>query len=188
MRLEMRSQNAYIGIETKNATISLEQPKASVDIKTEQPKVHIESTLAKVQIDQSQCFSESGLKSIFELISDNSNRAMSQMLSNAGRIADEGNQMADVTSGADVVAENADYNAFGQFSGEFGMVTMPKSRPKIRVIEGNNNINFSGGTVDINVRLNKVRVDYSPGKVNISLRQKNSLEITVIGDKFDIKV
>lgn len=188
MRLEMRSQFAYIGIQTQNASRTLEQPKADIDIKTEQPRVHIESTLPRVQIDQSQCFSESGLKGILELASENAKNAVAIMNQSTGRIAEEGNQLADIASGVDRVAENADYNAFGQFAKEFGMVTMPRSRPKIHVIEGKNDIRVTGGTVDINVSVNKVLTNYTPGKVDISLRQRNSLEITVVGDKLDIKV
>lgn len=188
MRLEMRSQNALIGIDTQNANRTLQQPKADVEIKTEQGKVQVESTLPKVKIDQRQAFSESGLKGILQLATEFAKNAIAEMHRSAGRITDEGNQMADIASGGDVAAENADHNAFGQFDNEFGMVTMPKSGPNIEVEEGQTDIKVTGGTVDINVRVNKVITDYSPGKVNISLRQRNSLEITVVGDKLDIKV
>lgn len=187
MRLEMRSQNAYIGIRNTKPIQSIEQPKAEQSIVTNHVKVNIESTLPKVEIDQTQAFSESGLKGVLELGLENAKRAMNIMVQKIDRIVQEGNEFANIQNGVDVVAENADENAFSQFDGELNIVTMPSSGPDINVIEGKNDLNITGGTVDIEVKVNKPIIDYRQGKVNIYMEQYNSLEIKAVGDKFDKK-
>lgn len=188
MHIEMKSQNAYIGIKSDKPIQSIEQPKGELGLHQEQVKVEVESTLPKVQIDQTQAFSESGLKGVLELGLENAKRAMGIMIEKIDRIVAEGNQFADIQTGVDVVAENADDNAFSQFNSDLTLSTMPMSGPTINVIEGSNDIKVTGGTVETNPIINKPIVSYQPGKVNIYLEQRNSLTITAVGDKFDKKV
>lgn len=187
MRIEMTSQPALIGLSTTKPVQSIEQPAPEVNINSELPRVSVESTLPKVRISQTKAFAESGLKGILQLGIENASRAMSKMISDSGRIVDEGNQFADIQNNVDVVAENADQNAFGQFTGELNIVTMPTSGPDIELIKGENNISVKGGTVDINVNVNKPVIDYQRGKLDIYLRQMNSLTISVVGDSFDMR-
>lgn len=187
MKLEMRSQNALIGIKTEPSVQKISQPKAEQNIKTEQPKISIESTLPKVQINQQKAFSESGLKGALELGLENAKRAMRVMVQKIDRIVEEGNQMADIQNGTDIVAENADDNAFSQFHGDLNLVTMPSSGPEISVEEGKNDIKIEGGTVNIDVKINKPIYEYQRSKIQIYLKQRNMLEITAIPDKIDLK-
>lgn len=188
MRLEMRSQNAYIGIKSTPPVQSIRQPKAEQSIETEQVKVTVESTLPKVKIDQKRAFSESGLKGVLETVKDNAQRGVNIMIQKIDRIVQEGNQFADIQNGVDVVAENADENAFSQFNGDLNIVTMPSSGPDIEVEEGKNEIKVTGGQVDIKTTPHKPEHDYKQGKVDIYMRQRNSLEIKAVGDKFDKKI
>lgn len=184
----MRSTNALIGINKENSNVTIEQPKADVEIKTEHANVKIESSLVKVEINQEQAFSESGLKGILELSIDNAKEAMQKMIQESGRIAEEGNRLANISSGEDAVAEIAYDNSINKSKHEFNMVTMPTSGPEITVIEGENDIQVEGGNVDISVNINKPIVNYTAGKVETYIKQKNSLEITVVNDKFDKQV
>jgi len=188
MRLEMNSQMAYIGIQTKNAQVSIEQPSAELDIKTTHAKVNIETTLPKVRIDNSRPRAESGLKGNRELTQDMVQRAFADMQAGKARAAEQGNRLADIHKSKNVIAEVADDNAWGQFQKEFGMVTMPRSKPDIQVIEGQNNIQVQEGKVEIKATPRKPIIDYQRGKVDIYLRQRNALEIKVVPDKFDMKV
>lgn len=184
----MKSQNAQIGINRENAKVSIEQPKADVNIKTEHVKVKVESTLVKVEIDQKQAFSESGLKGILELSIDNAKEAMQKNIQESGRIVEEGNQLADIANGSNAIAEIAYSKSANKSKHEFNMVTMPTSGADINVIEGNNDIQVEGGTVDIEVKVNEPVVEYKAGKIEIYIKQKNSLEINAVKDKFDKQV
>jgi len=188
MRLEMNSQRAQIGMKTTPPVQDIQQPHAELDLKTTHAKAQVEGTLPKVQIDQSQAFSESGLKGIVDFTSEIIQRAKSDMQNAMARAADQGNQLADIHNSTNVIAENADDNAWGQFENEFGMVTMPSSRPEITVIEGELDIQVQEGKVENNTRAQKPIVDYRRGKLDIYLKQRNSLEIRAVEDQFDLKV
>lgn len=184
----MSSQPMLLNMRSQKPVQKIEQPKPDVSIETEHPKITIQSTLPKVTIDQKKAFSESGLKGVLELALENAKSGMNIMIQKIGRIIDEGNQMANIQDGVDVVAENADENAFGQFSTELNIGTMPMSGPEINVIEGKNDIRVNEGKVDINVKINKPIHNYQAGKVEIYVKQFNRLNITVVGDQLDIRI
>ncbi len=187
MRIVMQSQMAQLGIQTKNAQAKLHNEQAVVEIETTPAQLNMKTELPKIEIDQSQCFSESGLKGILELSNENSKNAVQLMYSSIGRIVEQGNQLTNFYEGGNAIADQAYYNAYDQFDKEFNMVTMPQSRPKIAVREGSVNTNYSRGTLKLSPRLTKPELDYTPGKVDIYLKQKNELRISVEGQKFDLK-
>lgn len=188
MRLEMRSQMARIGMETSKGVQTIEQPRAEMDIQTRHAQVRVEGTLPKVQIDQSRCFYESGIKSILELTAETAQRARNFCLEGIARTADQGNQLADIHNSTSVIADVADDNAWGQFQKEFGMVTMPRSRPQITVIEGKLDIRVEEGRVENRTRPQKPVIGFKRGKLKIYLEQRNYLEIRVVGDVYDIQL
>lgn len=188
MRLEMRSQMAHIGIETSRGIQTIEQPRAEVDIRTNHAQVRVEGTLPKVLIDQSRCFSESGLKGVLELLAEMAQGARTACLEGMARTADQGNQLADIHNGTSVIADVADDNAWGQFQKEFGMVTMPRSRPQITVIEGELDIRVEEGRVENQTRPQKPVIEFQRGKLDIYLEQRNYLEIRAVGNAYDIQL
>ena len=188
MELSIRSKPALLGIQTQNAQVKLHNAPPILELKTEKAELNMQVTLPKVEIDQKQCFSESGLKGILELSSENVRDAVSQMYASVGRIAEQGNALTDIHTGGNPIADQAYYNAYDQFDKDYNMVTMPKSRPKITVIEGKVNLNPTQGKITATPRLTKPELDYQPGKVDIYLRQKADLQIDFKPSKLDMKV
>ncbi len=187
MLLVIESQSAQIGIKTQNAVVNRQTSLAKNSLKTEAPKLEIESTLPQIQIDQSQCFSESGLKNVFELTSENAAMSVQLMYQSIGRVAEQGNELTNIQNGGNTIAEQANYNAYGQFEKEFGMVTMPRSRPKISVREGTTTVNVTKGTVNNNLLEGKINSEYNPGKVNIYLIQERNLKMRFEPSQLDLK-
>lgn len=180
--LSIRTSPTVLNYHSQPAKIHIENPKGSqLDIKIEQPQLEMQSTQPKVLIDQSQCFAESGLKSIGALISDTASFAYSKGLEAIGKIVDQGNQMADVHKG-DPIPDQAAYNAYDQFVREWNIVTMPRSRPDITVIEGKVNITVKRGQVQNNTRLQLPKITYNPGKLDIYVKQHYSIKINVVND------
>lgn len=187
IRLVIQSQPALIGLQTTNAQMNLKNPLPSIEIETTPGSLNAHNTLPKVEIDQSQCFSESGLKGIFELTAENAQYSVQQMLASTGRIAAQGDELTMISSGANIIAEQGYSNAFDQFDRDWNMVTMPQSRPKITLKEGGVTFNPTPAKVTITPRLTKPEMDYKPGKVDVYLRQKNSIDIQFEGLNLDLK-
>lgn len=186
--LKITSTPALIGINTINAKVNISQPKADVSMHTDHAKVEIHSENPKVLIDQYQCFAEAGLKNFLDLTKESAQIGKQAVLQGIQRRVSEGNQMADIHKDYNPIAQIADYNAFELYNKEFNFGFIPKSRPKIDVIEGKVNIQAHEGKVSLDVKVNRPIVDYTRGKVEIYLRQKNSIDIQYIGSNMDKKI
>lgn len=187
MALEIRTTPALIAIRTTPGKQSIEQPRAEVEGSISLASVRIEGTLPKVKIDQNQTFNESGLKDIKTFSSDNVNFAYQKMQESIGRIAEQGTQMTDIHLGGDAIADQASYNAYGQFEHEFGMVTMPRTKPVVTVVKGTLDITVNEGQNNTKVVAKKVISSYERGKVETYLQQKKSISIKYLGERVDLK-
>jgi hypothetical protein len=186
MRLEINTTPAIINIETKNATLDKSAiPENVLDIKAEKFSVSMETEEGTLDIDQNQCFNEAGLKDIRAFMDDYVNYSKQAASDGVDRIVSEGNSFADIQNDSDAFAQNADNNAFGIFEHEYNLDFIPKSRPKIQYSPAKLNIDYEPGEI-INNSIPKDNLgEYTPGKVDIYMKQKNSIEINFVRDEFD---
>jgi len=126
MSIQISSTPALIGLKTTPGDLSIRQPAADIRVENQLPQVHIENTFVKVEIDQTQPFSEAGLKPVLEWAYDATGRARQAVASYTATTVDQGNQMADIQNGSNAIAEQADGNAFGQFSVDYNVESIPK--------------------------------------------------------------
>ncbi len=187
MRIQMRSQNGQIAIETQSAQVELDQDLPELDLEIVEPEVRIESTLPKVEISQQQAFSESGLKGILELTAETAQMSRQLLLQGIERVVDQGDQLADASK-PDPIPDIARYNSWEQFQHDYNMVTMPVSGPDIQVIEGQTDIQYTKGYVENNTQTPEIVSNYTPGAVNISMKQYPSLEIWTTESSIDIEI
>ncbi len=184
MGLVIDSQSAKIGVNIYNASLNRQSREAKIGIKTEQAQIQIDSTMPKVNIDQSQCFSESGLKSMAELTADYASKGIGKMYQGVARIVAQGNQLAQI--GSNPIPEQAKYNAYGQFEHSFGIVTMPRSRPDVILIKGQLDIGVTGD-VNLNYQPGAMDAQYNAGKVEVYLAQKNYMKTRYEKTALDLK-
>ncbi len=181
--LSMRTTPFKLSMQTVNARQEIKSNHNVLSLKTEQPRLEMHTTQPKVMIDQSQCFAESGSKTIMQLIAENASYSRSMAIQGIGRIVDQGNQMANFHVKSDPIPDQADYNAYGQFEKAFNMQTATGTLPKTTLIRGKVDIRFIAGRVINNTVAQKPQITYQPGKVNINVAQYNRLEISVIDIK-----
>lgn len=190
MKMQIRTTQAQIAWNVTNAKQTTpSMPKESLKLDIEKPKMEMDIEDPRVTINQEQCFNESGLMTNSAFLDDMVSRAQSAVMEGISHRVDEGNQMMAIESGVDVVVENASNNAWERFYHEFGMVTMPRSRPQITVEDGDVNYNFTPGKV--NVLNNVFEIDkgtYEPWKIEYYMKQKNSITFTPVGDEVDITI
>lgn len=176
LQLQVNHTWPQIGVNRTPGRFEMQSPGYTLNMSVTQPQTRIEATLPKVTIDQSQCFSEAGLKGITDLRDEMISRSRSAMLSSIGRIVEQGNQKADILNGKNAIPDQAYYNAIEQFNKEFNMGTIPKSRPRIDVTEGTLNIQVTEGQVTNNTVPQKATLQYQHGAIEIYLKQRPSIE------------
>lgn len=188
MALQINTTPISLSYQTTKPRQSMEQPKATVEGSLSLPKSQVEVTLPKVTIDQTQAFNESGLKTPSALADDIVSYAKQKMQESIGRIASQGTELSNVHQGGNPIADQALFNAFDQFYSEFGMVTMPRSRPQIDVIEGSVSLNVTEGELTGKIVAQKPNVEYEPGRVNFNVDRYNSISIRYVGEQLDLRV
>lgn len=185
MDIRITTTRAQIGINNTPAKLEIKQPKADVKMNITQPKMKIHSEQSKVNIDQYQCFAECGQKNDRDLIKDNAAFSKQKALQGIARIVKQGNQSAAIGNGVDPTPSQAKENAYGMFEKDFDIGVIPKSRPKITFTGGKVDIKATPGEVNVNVKTNKPNINYTRGKLEVYLKQKNSINIEYVGRKFN---
>ena len=190
MRLQMRSQMALIGMNTTQPQLKQNTQLPKLNLQIEKPQIEIETTQPKVYIDQTEAFADAGLKKPERFTQDNVAYAKRKMQESIARIASQGDQLTEIQNVIDdtVIANQANENAFGQFEYDWGYTHIPKSGPEFTPVRGEVNIRLKRGQVTGELQKGTANFELQRGKVDIYLRQKNSLEITVVEDRFDMKV
>ena len=182
MSLTINTVRPQIQINTTNARLDIQQPKGEQQLRTTMPKAIIRSEKPKVIIDQYQCFAESGLKNVMDLTREAAQLGRQAAMQAIARIAEDGNRLAQVENKMpDAIPELAEKNAWAP-ERVYDIATMPMSRPKIDVV-GSIDIQWEMGKVNHTYTPRKPVVNYIPGKVDIYLKQKPSIEIRYIDEK-----
>jgi hypothetical protein len=185
MELRITHNHAKIGINKIDAFLSIQQPRANMEIKTTPADLGLEIEKPRVIIDQSQCFSEAGLKGIFELTEENAQLAQQAALEAIGNYATEGTRLAQIETRVNVIAEIGAEKLLPE-PAEINIKFIPQSRPKIDVV-GGVKFNPQMGKVDINIQANRPKIDVKNGSVEIFMLQKPEFHFEFVGNNLDIK-
>lgn len=184
MQLKITNIHGQIGIRKNDAVLSIRQPRADLEITTHPAEAEIKTDQIKVKIDQKQCFSEAGLKDVFELTRDFANKGMQDVLEGIGRIVDEGNRMAQIDNKADPFVEIATNKSLPE-PAPVNITFIPQSRPKIDV-EGGVNIKWKAGSVDMKSRINSPEITATPHSMEIYLAQRPDFHFEFVGNNVDV--
>ncbi|MCT4566294.1 MAG: DUF6470 family protein [Maledivibacter sp.] len=188
MDLMITTTNGAIGINAIQGKMNIDYGKSNFNIQTENPEIDINITHPKVEIDQTKPLAEMGLQDIFDFIKNNASRGRQAALNGIGKIASQGNELASIETGSNVISRQAQYNAFKQYKREVNIDFIPKSRPEIDLREGIVNINLEEGEVEIDNEPQEVNLNFNKGQVKIYLRQKPSIAIEYIGKNLDMNI
>ncbi|MFZ5753278.1 MAG: DUF6470 family protein [Bacillota bacterium] len=183
MRLQIHTTWAKIGINNIKPVQSIRRPRGEQSIQQIKAEMIIDQELPKVLIDQRQCFSEAGLKSPQELSDEYAQLGRKLVLEGTARRAEEGDRLGrieDPIPFRTLIADMAEENAWPVI--DFNIDFIPKSRPKIEVT-GYLKIDWRLGGAVTEYKPRKAITQYQPGKVEIYLRQRGQIQISVIDEK-----
>ncbi|WP_442596334.1 DUF6470 family protein [Neobacillus sp. D3-1R] len=176
-QIRLESNYAKIKMNTQQPIQEIEQPKAELDIQQPAADLEINRTPSKLTINQTKAREDIDLKSIFKRMDEAAQLGYEGWLEGIARRSQEGDELMKIENGGNIIAEQAARNAYSPML-EFNIGWLPH--------QGSVEIGYDPGKVEINVtpnkpiiksRINKPNIQYTPGKVNISLKQYNSLKI-----------
>ncbi len=155
-----------------------------LDMRADLPLLEMKTTQAKVEIDQSQCFSECGLKSHGQLMEEIAVYAENAGIQAIGKMVQQGNELANIHHGGDPIIDQAEDNRFGQYVYDTNIKFMPTSRPTINVIEGRVDTNLVEGKVHNNTPYKMPTINFSPASIDYHISDYGRVDISVV----DVKV
>ena len=184
-QIRLQSQSALISLQTQNAVAQLQQPKAELDIKQPPAEMTIERTPSQLTIDQTSAREAVDLKSIRKRIEEFAENGRQEWLEGLARRANEGDELMRIENGGNPIVSQAKQNSERpekQFN--IGFVP-PLFSVKLHYEPTKLDINWKVNKVENNTRTNKPTLDYTPGKVEVGLRQKESLQIDYVNVDFN---
>ena len=185
MQLQINSIRGQLGIIRHDAVLSIRQPRAQVKMTSMPAELNTRTEHIKVRIDQSQCFSESGLKRVFELSDELAARARQAVLEGIAAVAVEGNRMSMIENKSNAVVEIALDKTFTP-PADFNVDLMPKSRPKIEFEGGKVHFDPVLGGVNIEVQVNPPEISATPASIEYFWQQKPFFRMEFIGNNIDV--
>lgn len=190
MLLSINTTPAEIAIETKPGHTNVKARDAKLELRQKQPKLNIKTEQPKLLIDQYQCFADAGLKNNFDFIKTQAQKGYSKVMQYTAKEARDGDAMARIGHKANIMINIIKRESVTRH--EFGLGTMPKSRPKIDVVEGKVDINpeFINNPGEINGVSGSytpadIDFNYTPAVVDIRMVSYGSVDIKYLGNNVD---
>jgi len=176
-QIQIRQKPALLGIDADLGKQDIKQPRATFEMTTERPQQDIRQPGGELLIDQTRAWDALGIGPSLEVFSRIYSQGHEIALRGIARRVEDGNRMAQIHIKANAFAEiakNVDRN-FSEYdyAGEasFDNVDISYSARKAE-------INTVDGKVNLNTHPNRVEYEYYRGKLDIYMRQYQSIDIT----------
>ncbi|RFU68299.1 hypothetical protein D0469_12355 [Peribacillus saganii] len=176
-QIRMQSQQALIGLKAQRGVQNISQSNADLTITQPMAEMTIKRIPSKLTIDQTKAREDVDLKSISKRIAEAAQAGVQELLNGIARRSQEGNELMSIENGGNPIAGQAKRNSAKDQAG-FTIGWIPK--------HGSVEIDYDPGTVNIDVQVNKPlinanvnepRISYTPGSVEVNLKQSQSLKI-----------
>jgi hypothetical protein len=176
-QIQIRQTPALLGIDADLGTQDIKQPRATFEVTTERPKQEIRQPRGELQIDQSKAWDALGKGPFLETMNRIYSESRNVALQGIARIVDNGNRLAQIHLNTNPIADIAEQLSFERFEfdtlgpASFDNVDITYTAKKAE-------INVTDGLVNLNTHPNRPEYEYQRGKLDIYMRQYNSVEIT----------
>ena len=179
-QIQLKTAPALIGIETRNAKLHIEQPQASLDLQQPPAEMTINRKPSKLTIDQTEAWAAVDLKSIRRRNEEFADEGKQEVLNGIARRAQQGQELMQIENQGNPIANLAKMNS-ERPAKRFNIGFIPPHfSVKVNYEPSEVKIDWKTNKVINQSKTNKPILEYEAGKVDITLRQRNSLEVDFI--------
>lgn len=176
-QIRLQTTSAKIEINTQPARQEIEQSAATLEIQQPAADMNIDRTPARLTIDQTKAREDMDLKHISKRIEEAAHQGYQDWLEGIARRSQEGDELMMIENGGNPIAEQAKRNAYSPML-DFNIGWIPNhGGVRTEYNPGKVEVNWDPNKPIINSRINKPNIQYTPGKVDVSIKQYNSLKI-----------
>lgn len=189
-RLELTVTNAILGIEQQRATINMRQPEAEIKMEHSQPKIEIQKSKGKLTIDQTEAFADANLKHPFRSIDEWAARAKRKISQGIAEEVAEGERLMKIEGKKESIIPEIAREESEPPPREIEFGPMPSNAEQIQ-------FHYQPSEIKIKILTEKFKLDvtphspeikFTPGDLQIYLKQKLSLHIKAVGAALDQKI
>lgn len=181
LRINITTWPIRLEYNINNAQLNLRTTKPQVKIKTTPPLLEIRQPSGELTIDSYPCRYAIGLKNIADFARDNAILGKQIALETIGRIAQEGDQMAQIQNKTNAIADIAFSHTITEAPDiTYARIPLPNIHYQANPVQ----LNFTKGKVDLTLQRGTVQGDYQPGSVDIRVIRYPRIEISTV----DVKV
>lgn len=176
LRLSIRQTYASIGFDTKQASLSMESPPGELEVQSNPSSLRVNTSPGQLEIDSSRAWMALGKGNHLEWLNLISSQMHQEFLLNVSRIVEEGNQLAQFKKNtiADMMRNRIHEESNLNYLGDASVSNVDLSYNSAKT-----EMEWDPHVVNINYTPQKVQASYDPGKVEVYLKQKNSLNMWV---------
>jgi hypothetical protein len=183
-QIRLESTSAVIQITPTPGIQSIEQPGPELDIQQPQAELHIDRSPAILTIDQSQARADVDLKSIFVRTREIAQTSHQIWLDGLARTAEEGKELMKIENHGNPIASIAKRNSEPPiYDVNIGFIPSAGS-VKINYVPAKLDIQWDIKKPINNTRVRKPIINYTPGNVEIQLKQYQDLKIDFANLKY----
>jgi len=179
LRLSIRQTYAAIGIDTEAAKQQMHMPRGDQSVEQPEAEMDFKTTSPRLEVDSAEAYHALGIGPNLEWSSAIYSQMRGVFLQHLASQVEEGKRMADITNPRSAFADLARDALFRPNPVNYQVSTPGYDNVKLQ---------FTPGSVDTRIEQSRVRLEYTPhkaeisvdpGKVDIYLKQRNSISINV---------
>jgi hypothetical protein len=178
LRLSIHQTYGQIGVETHWASQDIRSPHGDLQIQQPHAQMNIQSPHGELQIDQSAAWSALAKGSVLQLNNSIYSQIPGVVLQAIAKTVEDGNRMAQITTPSDAFADIAG-DVFQRENPIEYVTGAAYDNVKINYVPREPEISFTPQKPHVQYTPHKPEIQYNPGNVDIYMRQKNSIQITV---------
>jgi hypothetical protein len=182
--VQLRQTYAKLGIDSDLGKYDIRQPRPGFEIETKMAKLDTTYRKGDQEIDQSQAWEALGKGSVFQFTDKVASESKQLALQGIAKRVEYGNRLAAIHRGGNPIADHAVEGVFEDFKFNYeGPFTTHNLN--ISYTPNKPESSYEPGYVKTNVQVNHPEINYTPGKLDIYLAQRNSIEM--IPPQIDLK-
>ena len=163
----------------------IEQPKADVQIEQPAATLEMRTTNPKLEINRDQFWRDLGMVPTGEMIQEDAQKGRQELLKGIARRAQEGRQLMETAGkgmGAEPIRNIAKQNHGPKRPGPYNIKFIPSyNAVKINFTPGTLDINIEKNAPKIDVKVNKPKMDFTYGEIHGKMVVRPDVEIDVVG-------
>ncbi|MEK4297867.1 DUF6470 family protein [Oceanobacillus sp. FSL W8-0428] len=182
-QIRMHSQQAKIQIHTEPAQVHISQPSGDLTIRQPAAEISMRTKPGRLNIDQSQAWEDMNLLSPKKSIAKNAKAGQQAVLQGTARRARQGDALMRIENNSDPIKTQALENGFTQQK-RLGLTFIPSTfAVKTSYQPAELDIQVRTNKPIIEGKINKPIIQYTAGRIETSLAQRQELTIEVVNTK-----